>query len=75
MLLLDEGERPFERMRLTGNVVLGTAFEASDRDFEVTVLRDCCRDRQEDLNQIILDRILSKMATVVDSETWLQSLS
>ncbi|KUJ24378.1 Isochorismatase hydrolase [Mollisia scopiformis] len=59
---------------VTSGTVLGTAYEASDRDFGVTVLRDLCKDREEELNEIVLEKVLAKVAIVQSSEEWLKGL-
>ncbi|KAF8865257.1 isochorismatase family protein [Acephala macrosclerotiorum] len=58
----------------TSSAVLATAFEACDRDFEVTVLRDLCVDREEETNMLVLEKVIGKLGRVVDSAGWVEEL-
>lgn len=59
----------------TSSAVLATAFEACDRDFEVTVLRDLCVDREEEINRLVLEKIVGKLGRVVDAGAWVEELA
>jgi nicotinamidase-related amidase len=54
----------------TGGVVLSTAREASDKDFAVTVLSDCCFDRDEEVHRVLTTKIFPRQAEVMTSEEW-----
>jgi len=49
----------------TGGVVLSTVRDASDRDFELFVLADCCADRDPQVHEFLIDRILPRQAHVI----------
>lgn len=59
----------------TSGAVLGTAFEACDRDFGVAVLRDLCWERDEGVNEVLLESVLTKVGSVVSAEEWVEGLS
>jgi nicotinamidase-related amidase len=52
----------------TGAVVVTTALEASDRDFEVIVLRDLVADPDPSVQAAVLDGILPRIGRVVSSD-------
>jgi nicotinamidase-related amidase len=54
----------------TGGVVLSTLREAADKDFEITVLSDCCADRDEEVHRILMTKIFPRQAEVISSEEW-----
>jgi nicotinamidase-related amidase len=55
----------------TSGVVLHTLIDATDRDYAVTVLRDCCADPEADMHDFLLDRVFpGRGAAVVDSAEW-----
>lgn len=58
----------------TGGVVLSTLCEASDRDFEIAVLKDLCLDPDEKLHEMLLEKIFKKRGEVVGAEEWLETL-
>ena len=57
---------------ITSGAVLSTVRQAADLDFGVTVLRDLCFDREEDVHQMLMEKVFSRQARVVDSEVWLE---
>lgn len=54
----------------TSGVVLSTVREASDKDFQLTVLADCCADADADLHQTLVTKVFPRQATVLDHQTW-----
>lgn len=58
----------------TGGVVLSTVCEAADRDFGIVVLRDLCYDPNEEVHNILVEKIFKKRGEVVGSEEWLERL-
>ena len=53
----------------TSGVVLSTLCEAADKDYGVTVLSDCCADYNEDVHNILIQKVFpfqSTIATVAD---------
>lgn len=49
----------------TSGVVLSTLLEASDADFRLVVLRDCCADLDAEVQTALLDRLFPRRATVM----------
>jgi nicotinamidase-related amidase len=49
----------------TSGVVLSTALEATDSDYRVLVVRDCCADLDADVHNCVLDKLLSRRTTVL----------
>lgn len=56
----------------TSGVVLSTLCEAADKDFQLTVLEDCCADRDEEVHRVLTAKIFSRSAEVIDVAEWLQ---
>ncbi|MGN6194660.1 MAG: isochorismatase family cysteine hydrolase [Ginsengibacter sp.] len=58
----------------TSGVVLSTTRAAADKDYEITILSDCCADRDEEVNRVLLEKVFPTQASVVTSEEWKTSL-
>ena len=59
----------------TGGVVLATAIDCADRDFQVTVPSDGCDDpRPGGLHQALLDHVIGLRAAVPTIEEWIATL-
>jgi nicotinamidase-related amidase len=54
----------------TSGVVLSTVREAADKDYVITVLSDCCADRDEEVHRVLTTKIFPRQAEVVGSEEW-----
>lgn len=54
----------------TGGVVLSTLREAADKDYEITVLSDCCADRDEEVHRVLTTKIFPRQAEVISSSEW-----
>jgi nicotinamidase-related amidase len=54
----------------TSGVVLSTLREAADKDYEITVLSDCCADRDEEVHRVLTTKIFPRQAEVISSEEW-----
>jgi nicotinamidase-related amidase len=54
----------------TSGVVLSTIREASDKDYRLTVLSDCCADRDEDVHQLLTAKVFPRQADVITVEDW-----
>ena len=54
----------------TSGVVLSTLREAADKDFAITVLSDCCADRDEEVHQMLMTKIFPRQAEVITSENF-----
>jgi nicotinamidase-related amidase len=51
----------------TSGVVLSTLLEASDADFRLAVIRDCCADLDRDLHDALVARLFPMRATVLSA--------
>jgi nicotinamidase-related amidase len=58
----------------TSGVVLATFLSAVDRDFGVTVLADCCVDRDPELHELLITRLFPQRASVQTVPEWSDSL-
>jgi nicotinamidase-related amidase len=58
----------------TSGVVLSTLREASDKDYQLTVLADCCFDSDEEVHRVLLSKVFPRQADVVQSEEWITKL-
>jgi nicotinamidase-related amidase len=57
----------------TSGVVLSTLREASDKDFQLTVLSDLCADADEEVHRVLTTKVFPRQATVVTSEEWMEA--
>ena len=51
----------------TSGVVLSTLRLAADLDYRLTVLCDCCADRDEEVHRVLMERIFPSQAAVMGS--------
>ncbi len=58
----------------TSGVVLSTVRWAADIDYRLIVLADCCADRDEEVQQVLIEKVLPRQATIVTSQEFLQAL-
>jgi nicotinamidase-related amidase len=56
----------------TSGVVLSTLREASDKDFQLTVLADCCADTDEEVHRVLTTKIFLRQADVMSAEEWIK---
>ena len=54
----------------TSGVVLSTLREAADKDYQLTVLSDCCVDSDEEVQRVLLSKVFPRQAEVVTTEAW-----
>jgi nicotinamidase-related amidase len=54
----------------TSGVVLSTLREAADKDYQLTVLADCCVDNDEEVQRVLLSKVFPRQAEVVQASTW-----
>jgi nicotinamidase-related amidase len=59
----------------TSGVVLSTVLEAADKDYELTVLSDCCADAEEDVQRVLMTKIFPRYAEVITVEAWDKKMS
>ena len=58
----------------TSGVVLSTLREAADKDYQLTVLSDCCADSDEEVQRVLLSKVFPRQAEVVTVEAWSERL-
>lgn len=54
----------------TSGVVLSTLREAADKDYALTVLADCCADRDEEVHNVLMNKIFPRQADVMTAAEW-----
>ncbi len=59
----------------TSGVVLSTTRHAADADYRITIVRDCCADRDEEVHRVLLDKVFPRQAAVVASADILAALA
>jgi nicotinamidase-related amidase len=55
----------------TSGVVLSTVRDAADRDYELTVLADCCADSNAEVHRTLLEHVFPRQARVLTSADWI----
>jgi nicotinamidase-related amidase len=56
-------------------VVLSTLREAADKDYEITVLSDCCFDSDEEVSRVLMEKVFTKQANVVTGNEWADEIT
>jgi nicotinamidase-related amidase len=59
----------------TSGVVLSTLREAADKDYQLTVLADCCFDNDEEVQHVLLSKVFPRQAEVVQASAWRAKLN
>lgn len=54
----------------TSGVVLSTLREASDKDYKITVLSDCCADIDEEVHRVLTTKVFARQAEVIKQADW-----
>jgi len=54
----------------TNGVVLSTLREAVDKDYQLTVLADCCADADEEVHRVLTTKIFPRHADVMTVDEW-----
>lgn len=55
----------------TSGVVLSTLREATDKDYRLTVLADCCTDGDEEVHRVLTTKIFPRHADVLLVDDWI----
>lgn len=55
---------------ITSGAVLSTVRQAMDLDYRLTVIKDLCMDRDEDVHNILMDKVFARKMDVVSAEDW-----
>lgn len=56
----------------SSGVVLSTVREAADKDYRITILEDCCADRDEEVQQVLMRKVFPRQATVMTAAEWIE---
>ena len=59
----------------TSGVVLSTLLEASDADFRLAVIQDCCADLDAELHNALMERLFPSRATVLSAAEFIELVS
>ncbi|KAJ6110565.1 Isochorismatase family protein [Penicillium sp. IBT 16267x] len=59
---------------ITSGAVLSTVRQAADLDYRITILRDLCMDREEDVHRVLMDKVFFRKHSVVTAEVWVKQL-
>jgi len=59
----------------TSGVVLSTLLQASDADYRLVVIADCCADRDMELHTALLERLFPTRAEVLTAEDFVRMLT
>jgi len=59
----------------TSGVVLSTLVHASDADYRLIVIQDCCADQDGELHACLIDKFFPRRATVVSAAEFRDALS
>jgi len=59
----------------TSGVVLSTLLEASDADYRLVVVKDCCVDGDAELHANLIDKVFVRRAIVLSASEFLAALS
>ena len=58
----------------TSGCVLSTVRWAADIDYQLIVLSDCCADRDDEVQRVLMEKVFPRQASVVTSQEFLQAL-
>jgi len=58
----------------TSGVVLSTLLQASDLDYQITVLRDGCADSDPEVHQVLMEKLFARRADVLSADEWVERL-
>jgi nicotinamidase-related amidase len=54
----------------TSGVVLSTLREAADKDFGLTVLADCCADTDDEVHNVLINKVFPRQAEILNVADW-----
>ncbi|EKV11478.1 Isochorismatase family protein [Penicillium digitatum] len=60
---------------ITSGAVLSTIRQAMDMDYRLTVLEDCCMDRDEELHRVLMEKVFARKTAVISAQKWTEKLS
>ncbi|MFC1958399.1 cysteine hydrolase family protein [Chloroflexota bacterium] len=56
----------------TGNSVLSAVRWAADIGYKLTVISDCCADQDDEVHRFLMERVLTRQASVITSQEFLE---
>ena len=59
----------------TSGVVLSTLLHATDADYRLAVIKDCCADLDQEIHASLLARLIPRVATVLDASEFVEALN
>ncbi len=59
----------------TSGVVLSTLREASDKDYHLSVLSDCCADGDSEVHNVLFSKVFPRQAAVLTADEWAASIT
>lgn len=59
----------------TSGAILSTIRQAQDLDFKLTVLRDLCLDRDEEVHRVLIDKVFGRKMDVFNADEWIEKIS
>ncbi len=59
----------------TSGVVLSTLRAAADMDYRLTVIADCCADRDDEVHRVLTTKVFPRQAEVVSADEWVDAHS
>ncbi|CAG7964741.1 unnamed protein product [Penicillium olsonii] len=60
---------------ITSGAVLSTVRQAMDLDYRITILEDCCMDRDEEVHRVLMEKVFARKAEIVSGEEWANGLA
>lgn len=58
----------------TSGCVLSTVRGAADIDYKLIVLSDCCADRDDEVQRVLMEKVFPRQASVITSQQFLRAL-
>jgi nicotinamidase-related amidase len=58
----------------TSGVILSTALHASDADYRLVIISDCCTDLDAEVHACLMEKLFPRRATVVTAEKFLEMI-
>lgn len=59
----------------TSGVVLSTVRAAADMDYRLTVIADCCADRDDEVHRVLTTKVFPRQADVLNADEWIKAHS
>jgi nicotinamidase-related amidase len=59
----------------TSGVVLSTLLEASDADYDLVLIADCCADMNADLHNALIAHLFPRRAAIITSDEFVSALA